>query len=145
MRRFKINFDRIEARRNAESQQEENKRKIEDQKARDYAKKYPDSYRDIVAFDLPYKITDKGTAVKLVLSAIRSGNDDEDDDVNEVMLNIRTFIKKPDDKDYTPTKKGIYVPMRYANQIAATIYEILEELNNKDIKDIDGKRFVSDF
>lgn len=139
--KFKVNIKAAKERKEKEAQ----KIREEDKKAKEYAKKYPDSYKDIVAFDLPYKITDKGTAVKLVLSAIRSGNEDENDDVNEVMLNIRTFIKKPDEKDYMPTKKGIYVPMRYANQIAATIYEILEELNNKGIKDIDGKRFVSDF
>lgn len=132
--KFKVNLKNISL--------EEQTRKEEEKQAEIRWKNLSDKYQDICTYEIPLCAPSQKTQSKLVISAIRNGNDDENDDVNEVYLNVRTFIKKEEDEDFIP-KKGTYVPMRYANQIASTIFEILEELDAKNIKDPEGNKYLN--
>lgn len=113
--------------------EKEKERKEQEERGKEMCRKYPDRYTELVdSVDIPYKITNKGTVSKLSIT-VKRDDEDENDIVNEVMLDIRTMFKKVDSPDWIYTKKGIHIPFKYAEHLANTLLEIVEDVKAKKI------------
>lgn len=129
MARFKINIARMQERETKKEQE----RKMQEERGKEMLRKYPDRYKELVdAVDIPYKVTGKGTQYKLAIT-VKRNDEDETDIVNEVMLDIRTLFKKAGDEEWTFTKKGIHIPFKYAEHLANTLLEVVEDVKEKKI------------
>lgn len=116
--KFKVNRAAVQ------QAKEEVAQKIE-KAQKENCKKYSEKYQDVVPkVEMPILFAaSRKVETKLVFSVSRT----DDDDINEVMLDIRTFIKR-DDEGFIPTKAGIHIPMKYAEQLAGTIQELIDDV-----------------
>lgn len=107
-------------------------REIEVERAKEYSRKYPERYLPIVdAVEIP--LPKKGNVeLKLKIVVQRDGNDDTEDIENPIMLDIRLYIRRPDDTEFIPTKKGIHIPYgengAFMRHFADTLLEVFEDI-----------------
>lgn len=107
------------------------KRNEEVERAKEHSRKYPDKYLPVIdAVEIPIRVTENGTRVALKIVVQRDGNDNDEDIENPLCLDVRTYIRRPGEKEQH-TKSGIHIPYRLANHLANTILEICEDVEAK--------------
>lgn len=109
------------------AKEEKEKRNAEVEAAKEFSRKHPDRYFPVIdAVDIP--LPRKGKIDSLLrLIVQRDGNEDIEDVENALCLDVRLFIRRPDDEDFIATKKGIHIPYEFAAHLANTINEMVED------------------